>query len=114
MIEFKFEVKYMLKMYYNLRITKEMKMLLTSEIKKRYGINSEEYKLVELDFKETNESLKILKDMIGSYYNIKEEKEVDKKISVFIQRDPYFILTAKMAKDYYNEAFNKTLTDEIN
>jgi len=114
MTEFRFEVKYMLKMYYNLRIIKEMKMLLTSEIKKNSGIDSEEYRLVELDLKETNESLKILKGMVGTYYNVKEEEEIDKKISAFVQRDPYFKLTTKMAKDYYSKVFNKALSNEIN
>jgi hypothetical protein len=114
MNEFRFEVKYMLKMYYNLRMMKELKMLLTSEIKKRSGIDSEECKLAELDLKETSESLKILKGMVGSYYNIKEEEEIDKKISAFVQRDPYFKLTTKMAKDYYSKVFNKALGNEIN
>ena len=114
MTEFRFEVKYMLKMYYNLRIIREMKMLLTSEIKKNSGIDSEEYRLVELDLKETNESLKILKGMVGTYYNVKEEEEIDKKISAFVQRDPYFKLTTKMAKDYYSKVFNKASSSEIN
>jgi hypothetical protein len=91
-----------------------MKMLLTSEIKKNSGIDSEEYRLVELDLKETNESLKILKGMVGTYYNVKEEEEIDKKISAFVQRDPYFKLTTKMAKDYYSKVFNKALSNEIN
>ena len=114
MTEFRFEVKYMLKMYYNLRIIREMKVLLTLEVERHDVIDSEEYKLIELDLKETNESLKILKDMVGSYYNIKEEEEVNKKISAFVQRDPYFILTTKMAKDYHSKVFNKTPDNEIN
>ena len=100
MSEIRFEVKYMLKMYYNLHIIKTMKVLLVKEIKKDYGIDSAEYILAKKDSDETDDCIKLLKDMVSTYYNIKDEKELDVKIAAFLRSDPYFKLTDKLAGDF--------------
>ena len=115
MKEFKFEVKYILKMYYNLHVMKEMKRLLVMDIEGKEGKDSKEYALAKQDLKETEKSLKILKSMACAYYNIKDESEIAKKISDFIIQDPYYELTRGMAENFYTKIFKKIVPeDEIN
>jgi|TARA_R110002110_G_scaffold172167_1_gene374804 hypothetical protein len=115
MNEFRFEVKYMLKMYYNLNVIKTMKKLLVQDVEKLHGIESEEYELASEDYKETEKCIKLLKNMVSTYYNIDDEKEIDKKISDFVRNDPYYKLTKKLADQFYKSVFDRTkLSDEIN
>ena len=111
MKEFKFEVKYILKMYYNLHVMKEMKRLLVMDIEEKEGRGSKEYALAKQDFEETEESLKILKSMAHAYYNIKDESEIEKKISDFIRNDPYYKLTRGMAENFYTKIFKKIVPE---
>ena len=115
MSEFRFEVKYMLKMYYNLYIMKQMKRLLVESIEMKEGKESKEYALATQDYEETKESIKIIKNMVSTYYNIKDEAEIEKKISDFIRNDPYYELTTSMAEVFYKKFFKKKAPeDEIN
>tara|TARA_Y100000590_G_scaffold354275_1_gene407508 strand:+ start:435 stop:782 length:348 start_codon:yes stop_codon:yes gene_type:complete len=115
MSEFRFEVKYMLKMYYNLYIIKTMKKLLKADVEKKYGKESAEYELSRKDYEETTRCIKILKDMVITYYNIEDEAEIDKKISEFVKNDPYYVLTTKMANSFYKNIFeNLPSNKEIN
>ena len=115
MNEFRFEVKYMLKIYYNMHIIKQMKRLLVDSIEMKEGPDSKEYALATQDYEETKESIKIIKNMVSTYYNIKDEAEIEKKISNFIRNDPYYQLTTSMAEGFYKKFFKKMPTgDEIN
>ena len=111
MNEFRFEVKYMLKIYYNLHIIKEMKRLLVKSIEIKEGKESREYVLATQDYEETKESIKIIKNMVSTYYNIKDEAEIEKKISNFIRNDPYYQLTTSLAEEFYKKM---PTGDEIN
>jgi len=115
MNEFRFEVKYMLKIYYNLHIIQQMKRLLVDSIEMKEGSDSKEYALATQDYEETKESIKIIKNMVSTYYNIKDEAEIEKKISDFIRNDPYYELTTSMAEGFYKKFFKKKAPeDEIN
>ena len=114
MNEFRFEVKYMLKMYYNLNVVRAMKKLLVQDVEKLHGLESEEYDLASEDYEETKKCIKLLKNMVSTYYNIDDEEEIDKKISNFVRNDPYYKLTNKLANQFYKSVFKKTaLDDEI-
>ena len=105
----------MLKMYYNLYVIKAMKKLLVEDVIKLHGTKTEEYRLANEDYEETEECIKLLKSMIKTYYNINNEDELDKKISDFVKNDPYFKLTNKLASQFYQSIFDKTKIDgEIN
>ena len=112
MNEFRFEVKYMLKIYYNLHIIKQMKKLLVDSIKTKEGPDSKECALAVQDYEETKESIKIIKNMVSTYYNIKDEAEIEKKISDFIRNDPYYKLTRGMAEEFYNKIFKEAAPEE--
>jgi hypothetical protein len=115
MNEFRFEVKYMLKIYYNLHIMKEMKRLLVESIEVKEGKESREYALATQDYDETKESIKIIKNMVSTYYNVEDETEIEKKISNFIRNDPHYQLTTSMAEGFYKKFFKKMPAgDEIN
>ena len=103
MKEFRFEVKYMLKTYYNLYIIKEMKRLVILDYERRKKIETEEYALAKKDYDEIETCIKILKDMVCMYYNVEDGLEFDKKLSSFVKEDPYYKLTEKIAVDFLSK-----------
>ena len=49
--------------------------------------------------------------MAHAYYNIKDEAEIEKKISDFIRNDPYYKLTRGMAENFYTKIFKKIVPE---
>ena len=106
------EIKYVYKIYYNVVMQLAMKYKVQDTIGKKFGLDSEEYRLMLKDIKEVVESLKHLKSILAIQLETEDESKIMKKIEEYIKTDPYCVLTEKFFE--HDDFFNFEGSEEIN